>query len=314
MTAGDIKKTVVIPAYKVADSIKDVVCSVPTSVDHIIVVDDKCPQNSGKIADDLGNPKVIVIYHEKNQGVGAAVVSGYKKAMELGSDIVIKMDGDGQMDPRYLDELIEPLTRNKADYTKGNRFMDFAALRTMPKLRLIGNNILSFMEKSFSGYWNIMDPTNGYTAIHKRVLTELNLEKIAKRYFFESDMLLNLYLANAVIKDVPIPTKYGDEESSLSVWQALIKFPPRLLYGILKRIFLRYFIYDFNMASVYILLGVPMFLWGVLFGAVEWYDSYANNIPKTAGTIMLAALPLIISFEMLLQAINIDIHNVPRKK
>ena len=314
MAVGEVKIAVVIPSYKVAASITEVICSIPALVDHIIVVDDKCPQNSGKVAEELGNPKVIVIFHEKNRGVGAAVISGYKRAMELGSDIVIKMDGDGQMNPEYINSLIEPLIQDGADYTKGNRFMDFVALRTMPKLRLIGNNILSFMEKSFSGYWNIMDPTNGYTAIHKRVLIKLNLEKIANRYFFESDMLLNLYLADAVIKDVPIPTNYGDEESSLSVWRALIKFPSRLLYGILKRIFLRYFIYDFNMASVYILLGIPMFLWGVLFGAVEWYDSYANNIPKTAGTIMLAALPLIISFEMLLQAINIDIHNVPRKK
>ena len=254
MTAGEVKKAVVIPSYKVSASIAEVICSVPDLIDHIIVVDDKCPQNSGKVAEELGNPKVIVIFHEKNQGVGAAVISGYKKAMELGSDVVIKMDGDGQMDPKYLDELIEPLIQNQADYTKGTRFMDFKALRTMPKLRLAGNNILSFMVKSFSGYWGIMDPTNGYTAIHKRILTKMSLEKVAKRCFFESDMLLNLYLVNAVVSDVPIPTKYGEEESSLSVPQVLIEFPPLLVCGFFKRIFLKYFIYDFNMASVYILI------------------------------------------------------------
>ena len=311
---GAIKKAVVIPCYKVSASITEVICSIPDQIDHIIVVDDKCPQNSGKIAESVGNPKVIVVTHEKNQGVGGAVISGYNKAMELDSDIVIKMDGDGQMDPNYLDELIQPLIQDEADYTKGNRFMDFKALRKMPKLRLVGNNALSFLMKSSSGYWDIMDPTNGYTAIHKRILTKMSLNKLAKRYFFESDMLLNLYLINAVVKDVPIPTKYGNEESSLSLLQVLVTFPPRLVCGFFKRIFLKYFIFDFNMASVYILLGLPLLLWGTIFGVMEWIDSYVNNVSKTAGTIMVAALPVIVSFEMLLQAINIDISLVPKKK
>jgi len=308
------KKAVIIPCFKVADSIKDVVCSVPVSIDHIIVVDDKCPEGSGKIAEETDDERVIVIYHERNLGVGGAVISGYKKGLELGCEILVKMDGDGQMDPEYIESLTAPLVRNDADYTKGNRFMDFKALKSMPKIRLLGNNVLSFLEKVFSGYWDIMDPTNGYTAIHKRALQDLSLDKIANGYFFESSMLLNLNLINAVVEDVPIPAKYGDENSSLTVRSALLKFPLRLFCGLMKRIFLKYYIYDFNMASVYILLGVPMFIWGMVFGAVEWIDSHGSDVPKTAGTIMLAALPLIISFEMLLQAISIDIGLVPKKK
>jgi hypothetical protein len=223
------------------------------------------------------------------------------------------MDGDRQMDPKYLGQLIEPLVQDEADYTKGNRFADFEALLTMPKLRLAGNNVLSFLVKAFSGYWNVMDPTNGYTAIHRRVLLKMNLDKIAKRYFFESDMLLNLYLVNAVVKDIAIPARYGNEGSCLRIREVLCQFPIRLIYGIVKRVFLKYFVYDFNMASVYILLGIPLFLWSVIFGMKEWLDSYFNGIPKTAGTIMVAALPLIISFEMLLQAINIDINRVPTR-
>lgn len=303
---------VVIPCYRVSDTIEEVITTLPEVVDDIIVVDDACPANSGKIAECLGLEKVHVIYHKANQGVGGAVASGYQKALELDCAIAVKVDGDGQMDPHYIPALVEPLLNNEADYTKGNRFYDFQALRSMPKIRLFGNNMLSFIEKLFSGYWNIMDPTNGYTAIHRRVLEKLNLSKIAKGYFFESHMLLNLNLANAVVQDVPIPARYGDESSSLSVRKTLIEFPPRLFYGLCKRIFLKYFIYDFNMASIYLLLGVPMFLWSFIYGIYQWIDSWQSGIPKTAGVIMLAALPLILSVEMLLQAINIDIQSIQR--
>lgn len=305
---------VVIPCYRVSDTIEDVIRTLPEIVDHIIVIDDACPDNSGKIAESLGHEKVYVIYHGSNQGVGGAVMSGYKKALELSCDIAIKIDGDSQMDPAYIPALIEPLLHSKADYTKGNRFYDFQALRKMPKMRLLGNNALSFMQKLFSGYWNIMDPTNGYTAIHRRILMKLDFSKIAKGYFFESHMLLYLNLANAVVQDVPIPARYGNEKSSLSIRKTLIEFPPRLFYGLCKRILFKYFIYDFNMASIYLLLGIPMFLWSFIYGICQWINSYQTGIPKTAGSIMLAALPLILSVEMLLQAINIDIHNIPKNK
>jgi dolichol-phosphate mannosyltransferase len=308
-----MNKAVVIPCYKVADHIRKVIWTLPSWLDHIIVVDDACPQNSGKIAEEIDDVRIHVLYHEKNQGVGGAVLTGYQKALELDCDIVVKVDGDGQMDPAFMERLIEPLIRDEADYTKGNRFHDFKALRSMPKIRLIGNNIMSFSAKMFSGYWNIMDPANGYTAIHKRAIEKLNLHKIAQRYFFETDMLHHLYLTNSIVQDIPIPAQYGDEKSSFTVKEAFLQFPPRLLYGVIKRIFLRYFIYDFNMASVYILLGLPLFLWGLIFGIVEWVDSYVHGTEKTAGTVMLAALPLIISFEMLLQAISIDIHMIPKK-
>lgn len=304
---------VVIPCYKVADHIREVILTLPSRLDHVIVVDDACPQHSGTIAEEMDDTRIHVIYHEKNQGVGGAVLTGYQKALELHCDVVVKMDGDGQMDPAGMDHLIEPLVRDEADYAKGNRFCDFKALRSMPKIRLIGNNIMSFSAKVFSGYWNVMDPANGYTAIHRRALEKLDLHKIARRYFFETDMLHHLYLTNAVVKDIPMPAQYGEEKSSFTAREALLQFPPRLFVGVIKRIFLRYFIYDFNMASVYILLGLPLFLWSLIFGILEWVDSYVTGMGKPAGTVMLAALPLIISFEMLLQAISIDIHMVPKK-
>ena len=309
----DVEIAVVIPAFKVVDHIKDVISSLPREIDHIIVVDDHCPLSSGKEAEKLNRENVIVLYHDLNQGVGGAVITGYEKALELGCEIIVKMDGDGQMDPKYLNDLIAPLLKNEADYTKGNRFTYFKSLKSMPKARLFGNSGLSFLLKAASGYWNIMDPTNGYTAIHKRVLEKLDLEKISKRFFFESDMLINLNIINAVVKDIEMPARYEGEGSSLNVRKVLFQFPPKLLNGFIKRLSLKYFIYDFNMASVYILLGLPMFIVSVLFGVVEWIDSISTGEPKPAGTIMLVALPIIISFQMLLQAIQIDIHSIPRK-
>lgn len=304
---------VVIPSYKVAKHIVDVINDMPEFVNNIIVIDDKCPQNSGEIAETLNNTRVVVCYHEINQGVGGAVVTGYKKALELNADIVVKIDGDGQMDINYMQKLIQPILDGKADYTKGNRFTDFKALRSMPKVRLFGNSGLSFLVKASSGYWNMMDPTNGYTAISKHALEELDLDSLAKRYFFESDMLINLNIENAVVKDVEIPAKYGDEESSLSVTKTLFGFPPKLLKGLFKRIFLKYFVYDFNMLSVYLIMGLPMVVFGTIFGIYHWINAAIANVETPVGTVMLAVLPIILGTQFLLQAIQIDMNTIPRK-
>ncbi len=309
-----INIAVVIPCYKVADHIKDVLSTIPRTVRHIIVVDDRCPNFSGKEAEKSGRKNVTVIYHEHNQGVGGAVITGYKKALELGCEIIVKMDGDGQMDAKYIQMLLPPLIKNNADYTKGNRFTNFKALKLMPKVRLFGNSALSFFLKAASGYWNVLDPTNGYTAIHKRAVEKLNLENISKNFFFESDMLINLNIINAVVKDIEIPAKYGDEPSSLNIKKTLFIFPMKLIKGFMKRIFFKYFLYDFNMASVYILFGVPIFFLSTVFGIYEWIDSIITKTPKTPGTIMLIALPIIVSFQMLLQAISIDINSIPRRE
>ena len=309
-----MKIAVVIPTYKVIQYIKDVIDNIPDIIDTIIVVDDKCPDYSGKFAESLNNVRVEMVYHEHNQGVGAAVVSGYKKALELGMDVVVKIDGDGQMDTNYLQSLIQPILDGKADYTKGNRFFDFKALRAMPKIRLFGNSGLSFLVKASSGYWNMMDPTNGYTAINRYAMENLDLDKLAKKYFFESDMLINLNIENAVVKDVPIPAKYGNEESSLSITRTLFSFPPKLFKGMCKRLFLKYFIYDFNMLSVYMLLGLPMVLFGTFFGLFHWVSSAISHIETPIGTVMLSVLPIILGTQFLLQAIQIDMHNIPRKE
>lgn len=311
----NIKKAIVIPCYRVSSILCDLIKDIPENkVDYIIVVDDGCPNRSGDLAKNLKKKNCTVIYHKKNQGVGGAVISGYRKALELGCDIIVKMDGDGQMAPSFLGKLIAPLTDDTVDYTKGNRFNCIDVFKKMPKVRLLGNSILSFIIKLVSGYWDIMDPTNGYTAIHRRVLEKIDLDKMSKGYFFEINMLIELNITNAVVRDVPIPVRYNREGSSLSILKVLIGFPPKLLKGFLKRIFMKYYIYDFNMASVYILFGVPLFLIGIVFGIREWMNSIITGQVRSAGTIMFAALPIIISFQMLLQAISIDIQKTPQRR
>ena len=305
--------TVVIPCYKVSKQIEDVIHSIPEFIDNIIVIDDACPENSGLIVNNLHQDRVQVIFHKKNKGVGGAVISGFKKALELHSDIIIKLDGDGQMNPNDIEKLIQPLLYDFADYTKGNRFNDFKALKSMPKIRLFGNSILSFAIKSASGYWNIMDPTNGFCAISYHSLCKLNLDKIEKRYFFEIDMLINLNLINAVVEDVPIPAVYNNETSNLSIRNIILTFPFKIFKGLVKRIFYKYYIYDFNMASIYFLISIPSLLFGLFFGSYKWATGIMGNIENNSGTIMLAALPVILGIQFLLQAINIDINSIPKK-
>lgn len=258
-------------------------------------------------------PGVEVIFHEKNQGVGGATMTGFKKAMELNYNIVIKLDGDGQMDPAKITTLIQPLIEKTADYTKGNRFVDFAALKHMPRIRLFGNSALSFLVKAASGYWNIMDPTNGFVAITIDALRQLDLRKIGKRYFFEIDMLIHLNIINKVVKDVSIPAIYADEKSNLSVGNVLLTFPFKIIKSLIKRIFYKYYVYNFNMASIYFLLSVPLLSFGFILGIYKWTAGIQANTENSAGTIMLAALPIILGMQFLLQAISIDIHDVPEK-
>jgi glycosyltransferase involved in cell wall biosynthesis len=312
----ETKIAIVIPAYRVKEKITQVVNGVPDFVDYVIVVDDCCPQKSGKFIETqkiTSAAKLELIFHQDNKGVGGAVITGYTRALELGCDIIVKVDGDGQMDLDYLTQLIDPIISGDADYTKGNRFVDFKMLRKMPKIRLIGNSVLSFLLKAVSGYWDIMDPTNGYTAINSKALRNINLEKLSNRYFFESDMLINLNIHRQVVKDVAIPAKYDDEESSLSITKTFLQFPFYLISGLFKRIFFKYYIYDFNMASIYLIFGIPFLFWGISFGAYQWWWHAQQNILTSTGTVMLSVLPLILGTQFLLQAIQIDIQSNSKK-
>jgi glycosyltransferase involved in cell wall biosynthesis len=221
-----MKLAAVIPCFRVRRHIVAVVEGVLRHVDHVFVVDDCCPELTGDLVlATFPADQVTVLRHRENQGVGAATVTGYSAAFAAGYEVAVKLDGDGQMDPGYIPDLVQPLLAREADYTKGNRFYQREHLTKMPTVRMFGNSILSLMTKFSSGYWNIIDPTNGFTALHAVAAQEVDLAKVDHRYFFESDMLFRLNIARAVVKDVPMPAIYGLEHSNLSIGHVLLEFP-----------------------------------------------------------------------------------------
>ena len=305
----------VIPAYGVERDIQSVLGGLPEYIKHIIVVNDASPDASAKLAAEAAerDGRIILISHAQNQGVGGAMVSGFRKALELGAQIAIKLDGDGQMDPAHIPLLLKPLIQGKADYVKGNRFRDFQSLQQMPFIRRVGNLGLSFLTKAATGYWGIFDPTNGFFAIRTEVLAQLPLEKIDRRYYFETSMLANLYLLGALVMDVSIPARYRNETSNLSIRRTLIEFPLKLSATFLRRILLKYYIYDFSMMSLYLMVGIPLLLFGGIFGASKWIEYASHNIPAPTGTVMLPTLSVILGIQILLSAIEIDMNSTPRK-
>jgi glycosyltransferase involved in cell wall biosynthesis len=307
--------TVVIPCYNVSRHIEEVIRQLPAEISWIITVNDCSKDNTAEVLNKLQqeNKKLVVIHHEKNQGVGGAMLTGFKKSMELNSDITIKMDGDNQMDSNCIPELIKPIAENKADYTKGNRFRDLKALKQMPVIRRMGNLGLSFMIKAASGYWNIFDPNNGFVAISRDTLKAINFNKIHKRYFFESSMLIELYHVEAVIQEVPMKARYGDEVSHLSLTRTLFGFPPKLLKAFIRRIILKYFLFDFNIASVYMLFGFPFFILGFIYGIVNFVKYASTATAAPTGTVVIPTLLIILGFQLLLSALNYDVTNYPKK-
>jgi dolichol-phosphate mannosyltransferase len=308
--------TVIIPCYNVEAHIANVIKNIPLDVNWIIVVNDRSTDNTEAILKGIAETdrRVQYINHEKNMGVGGAMITGFKRSIELDSTVTVKIDGDDQMDSSFISKLIKPIIENKADYAKGNRFRDLKALQKMPVIRRIGNLGLSFCIKAASGYWNIFDPTNGFIAINNEMLKNINFRKIHKRYFFESSMLVELYHAEAVIQEVPMKARYGTERSNLSVGRALFGFPPKLVKAFIRRILLRYFLFDFNIASIYILFGVPLFLVGIIYGIINFIKFGSSHVPAPTGTVVIPTLLIILGFQLLLSATSYDITNYPRQK
>jgi len=314
MAAGEgLRVAVIVPAYQAAATIEKVLTGVPAWVEAIYVIDDGSRDDTAERVRAANDPRVRLLAHGTNLGVGRAMVTGYRHALRQGLDICVKMDADDQMDPSYLPDLIRPLVLGRADYAKGNRFHDLEALRGMPTVRRVGNAALSFLLKAASGQWHIFDPTNGYTAIHRDALAALDLMKLHPRYFFESSMLVMLGTLDAAVEDVPIPARYRTERSGLSIGRALIEFPWLLFRYAGLRVLWRYFVLDFNAVSLFLVSGVPLIAFGLIFGVYHWIDSVARNVLTPTGTIMLAVLPLILGFQLLLQALVLDIQNRPQR-
>lgn len=309
-----MKIAVAIPCYKVKKHVLSVIENIPLSVTRIYAVDDACPESSGEYLEkNCTDSRVSVLYNSSNQGVGGAVVTAYKQAIADGMDIVVKIDGDGQMNPQLLHKFVRPIIEERCDYTKGNRFFRLDSLKGMPKLRLFGNAVLSFISKASSGYWNIMDPTNGFTAIHCSVLRELPLNRISTRYFFETDMLFRLNTVRAVVRDIPMDSVYEDEESNLKITEVLPEFLRKNLSCMFRRYGYNYWLRDFNIASIYSVLGTSLLGMGSIFGISHWIQSSQSGELTSSGTVMLAAMPIIIGVQFLVAFLHYDMSSIPNE-
>lgn len=305
---------VVIPCYRVKNHILGLLSRIGPEVSRVFVVDDACPEGSGKLVQEqCSDARVTVLHHAVNQGVGAAVMTGYTAALKAGAQVIVKVDGDGQMDPALIPHFIAPILRGQADYTKGNRFYDLTHIGQMPGIRLLGNAVLSFMAKLSTGYWNLFDTTNGFTAIHAKVARRIAFDKVSQRYFFETDLLFRLNTIRAVVVDIAMDASYGSETSSLRVNQVLGEFLVKHLRNFGKRVFYNYFLRDMTAASLELVCGMALLLFGTIFGSIHWAHGLTTDLPTPLGTIMLAALPTMLGLQMLLAFVSFDVANVPRR-
>lgn len=303
---------VVIPSYKVCAHILEVIDGIGPEVTRIYVIDDCCPEGSGAFVEKhCDDPRVRILHNPVNLGVGGAVMAGYQAALQDGVEIIVKIDGDGQMDPGLIMDFVSPIQAGEADYTKGNRFFDLEKIREMPRIRSFGNAMLSFMTKLSSGYWDLFDPTNGYTAIHRDVAKHLPFEKISNSFFFETDVLFRLNTLRAVVVDVPMDAKYGDEVSNLKITRIIGEFSLKHLRNFWKRVFYNYYLRDMSLASFELPLGLALLVWGLGYGLLNW--NVQSGVSAPAGTVMLAALPVILGVQFILAFIGYDISSIPKR-
>ena len=312
---SELKISVVIPCYKVGEHLAKTVARIGPEVSRIYCVIDGCKNGSMEAAKwaQSQDRRVQILSHANNQGVGRAFITGYQEAAKDHADIIIKLDGDGQMNPEEIPRLIEPLVRGEADYVKGNRFFHLEHLQSMPIVRIFGNAALSFFSKLSSGYWNLFDPTNGFVAIHAKVAEHIPWSKVHNRYFFESDLLFHLYMIRAVVFDVPMQAQYGNETSGLSIIKTIFQFPCFHFINFVRRIFYCYFLREFNIASLNLIVSIVLIGFGVSFGTINWVRGNELNQLASAGTVMFAALPVILGWQALLAFLAYDVGNYPKK-
>ena len=306
---GGCSVGVVVPAYNEERQIDKVLETMPDFVDHIVVVDDhstdKTLERARAWEDRLGQ-RLSVIAQPRNQGVGAAITSGYKRSIELGLDVVAVMAGDGQMDPNDLDTIIRPVIEGKADYSKGNRLFTGEAWRKTPPVRYIGNAFLSMLTKIASGYWHVADSQSGYTAISRTALEGLDLDRIYPSYGYPNDMLVRLNENNVRVADVPVHPRYGiGERSSMNIFKVIPTVSMLLFRGFFHRLFFKYMVKDFHPLVFFYFFGVAFIIVGLALGILEFVLKIFRDQVAIA-TIVLVALLLIGGLQFLLFAMWFD--------
>tara|TARA_Y100000389_G_C17457654_1_gene519297 strand:+ start:566 stop:1516 length:951 start_codon:yes stop_codon:yes gene_type:complete len=307
------KIIIVIPCFQVKNKILKVLSNVPKWIYKIVCVDDSCPEKTGQfINENNKDERVLTIFNNKNLGVGGASLAGFKEAKKLGAEIIVKIDGDGQMDINLLSKFIDPIISKDADFTKGNRFTKFKDYLDMPITRKIGNIFLSFFNRLSSGYWNLFDTTNGYLCLNSKLIDLLPVEKISKDYFFESDLLNWLYILRAKVNDVPIKSIYDNEKSNINILLVIIKFPFLYLRNFFRRFFYEYCLRNPDMKFISFVIGSFSLIFGILFSINKWKTEVAD-VPSTSGTVGIAMIALLIGINFVSFFFMSDLNNYPKK-
>lgn len=301
---------VVVPAYNEERHIARVITTMPELVDLVVVVDDVSADDTYKVATEAADPRTVVLQHEVNKGVGGAIVTGHRRALEEGAEVVVVMAGDGQMDPDHLPDLLEPIADGHVRFAKANRFYSATSFAGMPRHRVFGNIVLTFLTKASSGYWNLVDPQNGYTAIHRSALERLPLGQLAERYEFENDQLIWLNILGVPAVDVPIPAVYGDETSTLSLHRVVPRLLRLLTVGFWRRIWRKYVLWSFSPVALLLLAGTFLVLMSLVVGAWAIASSLGAGSVST-GTWLLAVTPGLVGTQFLVNALVLDIQATP---
>jgi glycosyltransferase involved in cell wall biosynthesis len=269
----------VVPAYNEELLIEKTLSSIPKYVDKIYVIDDGSTDNTYSLMEKCAcaDLRIVCIKHEENQGVGGAIITGYKKCLEDNMDISVVLAGDNQMDPGHIPNLLKPLINGGYDYSKGNRLISADYREGMSKWRFLGNALLTFLTKLSSGYWNIMDPQNGYTAITQEALESINLDKVYPWYGYPNDLLVKLNAYGFRVKDVNIPARYGDENSNISYITYIFKVSWLLLCNFLWRLKTKYLVLSFNPLVFFYLFGVILTPTGLIFGLRAIYNKIIHG-------------------------------------
>jgi len=302
------KVAVVVPAYNEEKLIQTTLKTVPEWVDKVFLVDDGSTDSTSEAGKRLRLKKVAVIRHEKNLGVGAAIVSGYKRALEEGFGLVAVLAGDGQMDPLQLPRLLDPLIDGKADYVKGNRLFSPQVRHGMPKIRLLGNSLLSFLTKVSSGFWDVMDPQNGYAATTRQVLETLPLDGLYPRYGYPNDLLIKLNAYGFRVLDVVMPPRYGSEKSKIRLWTYTPTVFLLLVRGFIWRMKEKYVLQSFHPLVFFYFLGLTILPLGIVVGAYIAYLRVFHG-PVTPGSLLLPVFLITTGLQSLFFAMLFDMES-----
>lgn len=305
-----LRVAAVVPAHNEERLIGQTISTMPKFVDFVVVIDDGSADDTAKRAVEAGDPRVILIEHQTNMGVGAAIIDGHRMALDLGADVNVVMAGDAQMDPHYLPALLDPIADKGCGFTKANRFYSREALAGMPVIRIAGNIVLSFATKMASGYWNLFDPQNGYTAITRDALGRIDLDRVARGYSFENDLLVRLGIADVQATDVQVPARYGTEVSGMKLHRVIPEISRLLFVGFWRRIVLKYVLMSFSPIALLLFTGLFLCVLGATVGLWAIIVTPSGKVPST-GTALLATGPLLVGINMLVHALSLDIQQTP---